>query len=106
MAKDKLRIEQLLQSPLDEDFAESLTDAEKEWLHSWNRQDEIPGDGGDSDEDTDDEPDSDDYDGWTNAQLQQELKRRDLPSSGNHAALVARLTEDDESSDEDDDDEE
>lgn len=40
---------------------------------------------------------SDDYNDWNVATLQEELRNRDLPTSGNKAQLVARLVEDDES---------
>lgn len=41
-------------------------------------------------------PESDEYSEWTVAQLKKELRSRELPVSGNHDELVARLEEDDE----------
>ncbi len=47
-----------------------------------------------------------DYDSMKNADLQEHLRARDLPVSGNHSELVSRLEEDDadDGDDEDDDD--
>lgn len=92
-----------LSNPLTEDEAKSLTRTEKEWLRSWNRHDEIPGEeapGGEDDEDT---SGAVDYNDLTKDELKEELRSRDLPVSGNHDELVARLEEDDESDEEDDD---
>lgn len=94
----KLRVDH---GPVDEDIADELTDAEKAWLRSWNRGDEIPGedaDATDADEDDDEEDEGDDdYDDMTGDQLRDELRRRDLPTSGRNDELIARLREDDES---------
>lgn len=91
-----------LSTPLTEDEAKSLTKDEKEWLRSWNRHDEIPGEeapepaaaddgtaGGDSD-----------YQDLTAEELKDKLRSRDLPVSGNKDELVARLEEDDASPEE------
>jgi hypothetical protein len=113
-------------------LSDPLTEDDKIWLRSYNRQGEIPGeeDGtgyvpvpgnppeggsptgftpaagppdesgtgdGDGDEDPfNGEDPPEDYNDWTNAQLQYELGQRSLPKSGNKDALVARLVEDDE----------
>lgn len=94
--KPKLRVDH---GPVDEDIVDELTDGEKAWLRSWNRGDEIPDEDADATnaDDEDDEDESEDYDSWTNDQLRTELERRELPKSGNHDELVARLEEDDES---------
>jgi len=103
--------------PLDPDTAKSLTDEEKDWLRSWNRESEIPGeDEGDGEqplvntldpndfhrqaaeaaqsqangEDVEDEYSDMDVDG-----LKDELRDRGLPVSGNKADLQQRLREDD-----------
>lgn len=60
-------------------------------------------------DDGQDAPESDDYSEWNNAQLKDELRRRDLPVGGKHDELVSRLEEHDEeqsSDDEDDEDDE
>lgn len=92
-----------LSNPLTEDEAKSLTKEEKEWLRNWNRHDEIPGEDAPSADEDDDEDEEDDggegYDDLTNDELKEELRKRDLPVSGNHAELVARLEEDDEEDD-------
>lgn len=82
--------------PIDEDIVDSLTDQEKEWLRSWNRHDEIPGEDAPEADDDEETAEDDGYDGLTNAELQELLKARGLPTSGNKDDLVARLEEDDE----------
>lgn len=100
MAKDrkpKLRVDH---GPIDEDIVDELTEDEKAWLRSWNRGDEIPDEEADATnaDDEDDEEDEDsDYSEMSNDELRDELKRRDLPVSGNKDELIARLEEDDES---------
>jgi hypothetical protein len=63
----------------------------------------------DGDDDLPEVPRDDDgnplYDDMRNDDLKAHLAARDLPVSGKHADLVARLEEDDESDDSDDDDE-
>lgn len=54
---------------------------------------EIEGDADESDEDEDVEPEP--YDAWTVQELDAELKRRQLPTSGTKAEKVKRLEEDD-----------
>lgn len=54
--------------------------------------------------DGDDDSTSDQYKGWTVAQLQQELEDRGLATSGNKPELLARLEEDDASTDDDEED--
>lgn len=98
MAKQSLRVDH---GPVDEDL--TLTEAEKAWLRAWNRHDEIPGESApESDEDGDDDgSDGDDgYEDMSVDDLKAELAKRDLPVSGNKAALVARLEEDDDSDEE------
>jgi hypothetical protein len=66
------------------------------------------GDDLDPADDEDDEDVVDDrvpYEARTNAELKDELRKRDLPVSGNHDELVARLEEDDESDEDDEGDE-
>lgn len=89
-----------LSNPLTEEEADSLTKDEKEWLRSWNRHAEIPGedvpgDDGDGDEDEGDE----DYDSMNVDDLQDLLRDRGLPVSGNKQELIDRLVEDDDSDD-------
>lgn len=85
--------------PIDEDIIDNLTDAEKEWLRSWNRHAEIPGeDVPEGDEDL--EPEGDGYEDLSNEELKALLKARGLPVSGTKDELVARLEEDDEDDDE------
>lgn len=109
----------------------NLTDEDKAWLRSWNRGHEIPGDDGSQSSVAqelvpgnppvstpvaptviDGPPEADpfngedppeDYNDWTNKQLEWELGNRSLPKSGNKDALVARLVEDDANDDEDED---
>lgn len=91
----KLRVDH---GPIDDDIIDELTDAEKAWLRSWNRGDEIPD--GDADVDADEDEDEDegaDYSTMSNDELRAELKRRDLPTGGNKDELIERLEEDDES---------
>jgi hypothetical protein len=86
---------------IDEDVLNSLTDAEKEWLRSWNRGDEIPGDEDvEDDTDEDEEEETGDYSELSNDELKAELERRGLPKSGNKDELIARLEEDDDSDEE------
>lgn len=101
--------------PIDDDVVNSLTDAEKEWLRSWNRQDEIPGEDGNTFIDTLDpnntrgdagdegSGDASEYDDLGVDDLKERLRARDLPVSGNKAALIERLVEDDNADDSDDD---
>lgn len=97
MAKtQKLRVDH---GPVDEDIVDSLTEAEKAWLRSWNRGNEIPDEEADA-TNADDEDSEEDYDSWNNDALRAELERRGLPKSGNHDELVARLEEDDDSDEE------
>lgn len=113
-----------LSTPLTEDEANSLTEDEKAWLRSWNRESEIPGETdapGDTVVDTlypngvDSVPgmgedagdgDTSEYDDLTNDELREELGKRDLPVSGNKAELIERLVADDEAADDEEDDEE
>lgn len=98
MGKDKgLRVDH---GPIDEDIVDSLTEKEKEWLRSWNRHSEIPGE--DVPESDDDEADGEeaDYEDLTVAELQDRLRDRDLPVSGTKDELIARLVEDDDSDEE------
>jgi hypothetical protein len=105
----------------------NLTDEDKAWLRSWNR--EIPGEdgagvqqvlvpgnppGGETNpaanaamfepgagpDPFDGQEPPDDYNDWTGDQLSWELGNRGLPKSGKKADLVARLIEDDENGDE------
>jgi hypothetical protein len=76
--------------------------------------DRNPGDSGtdasrmfaDDGDDEDDESEDVSYDDLTNDELKELLRERDLPVSGKHDELVARLQESDESDDEDDDEDE
>lgn len=52
--------------------------------------------GNDNAEATDEEVDEDSYSSWTVDELQDELRKRDLPVSGNKAELVERLEGNDE----------
>ena len=107
------------------ELSDPLTEEDKVWLRSWNRQGEIPGEeagsesvlvpgmppGGETnpvnmqpgtgpvDEDPfgGDEP-PEDYNDWNGDQLRWELGNRDLPKSGNKKDLVSRLEEDDANS--------
>jgi hypothetical protein len=99
MAKE-LRVDH---GPVDPDL--TLTEEEKVWLRNWNRADEIPGEGDadGSDAGDDDDEEGDEYDDMLADDLKEELRKRDLPVSGNKDELIARLREDDES---DEDDEE
>lgn len=86
--------------PVDPDL--TLTKAEKEWLRSWNRHSEIPGEDapeptGDPNPDPNAGGEAKKYDDLTNDELKDLLSERDLPVSGNKADLVARLEEDDAS---------
>lgn len=112
-----MALERVLSNPLTEDEANSLTDEEKDWLRSWNRESEIPGEGSDSDPivdslypnaDTggDDGGEDTKYDDLTNDELREELASRELPTSGNKADLIERLVADDEANDEEDDSDE
>lgn len=97
MAKSKaLRVDH---GPINEDIVDSLTEAEKEWLRSWNRHSEIPGE---DEPDAGDEPavEGDGYEDMTVAELQALLEARGLPKSGNKDDLIARLEEDDEDDEE------
>lgn len=101
-----MKIDHIAESLPMREYSDPLSDDDKEFLKSWNRADLIP------DEDTDEaseptdnapEPDEDTpYSEWTGDQLRAELKKRELPTSGKVADLVARLEEDDED-DEDED---
>lgn len=109
--------------PIDPDVADSLTDAEKEFLRAWNRESEIPGEGSDGADPVADslypngvdsvpgmgeggeDADTSKYDDLTNDELRELLSERDLPTSGNKAELIERLVADDENSDDEDDDE-
>jgi hypothetical protein len=106
-----MALERTLSKPLTEDEANSLTDEEKDWLRSWNREGEIPGEDGPAAQDSLDpngvnkaarealesgvESNDDQYSSMSNDELQDELRSRDLPVSGNKAELQARLREDD-----------
>jgi hypothetical protein len=46
-------------------------------------------------DDQGEEPEVGPYDGWNLKALKAELKQRELPQTGNHAELLARLTADD-----------
>lgn len=107
------------------ELSDPLTEEDKAWLRSWNREAEIPGEeenatvqmlvpgappGGEtnpvnqpSDPFNGEEP-PEDYNDWTADQLRAELEDRKLPKSGNKPDLVSRLVEDDESSEGDDGD--
>lgn len=93
MAKQQ-RLERELHNPLTEDEADSLTEAEKVWLRSWNRHEEIPGEEA-PEADDEDEGGEGDYDDMSIEELKNLLRARDLPVSGNKDELVARLEEDD-----------
>jgi hypothetical protein len=105
------------------ELSNPLTDEDKDWLRSWNRADEIPDNDGSAQVSTElvpgmppggetnpanqdalvdpfggEEP-PEDYNDWTNAQLQSELGNRNLPKSGSKAQLVSRLEEDDANQD-------
>lgn len=110
-------------------LSDPLTEDDKAWLRSWNRENEIPGEedggvqqllvpgappGGETNPAKTDAPEVDlfdgeeppeDYNDWTVPQLQGELGTRSLPKSGNKADLVARLEEDDANREDDDEDE-
>lgn len=66
------------------ELSDPLTNEDKEWLRSWNREDEIPDDDGE-----------DGYDSWTVAELRTELDERGLETGGNKPDLIARLEDDD-----------
>lgn len=114
------------------ELSDPLTEEDKAWLRSWNRQGEIPGEesgattaelvpgnppGGETNpasadfvqgagpDPFDGEEPPEDYNDWTNKQLQHELGTRNLPKSGGKADMVARLEEDDANRDDEDDDE-
>jgi len=105
------------------ELSDPLTEEDKVWLRSWNRQGEIPDEepgrtdvlvpgsppggetnpvnmtgGGSRPADEDpfggEEP-PEDYNDWTGDQLRWELGNRELPKTGKNADLVARLEEDD-----------
>lgn len=109
----KMRVDH---GPIDPDIVGDLTDAEKDWLRSWNRESEFETDAGapvvDSLypngglDDTDDDDDSTPYDDMDVAGLKEELTKRDLPVSGRKPELIERLVADDESVEDDDDDDE
>lgn len=61
--------------------------------------------GGGDDGPGEDPPEGDNYGEWSKAQLQAELKKRDLPHSGNVDELVGRLQDADADDGEWDDDE-
>jgi hypothetical protein len=82
--------------PVDPDIADSLTTAEKDWLRSWNRQSEIPGEEAPASDGDDADSDDADYSDLTLDELKDKLRDRDLPVSGNKDELIARLEEDDE----------
>jgi hypothetical protein len=103
-----MALDRVLSNPLTEDEANSLTSEEKEWLKAWNRAGEIPGEDGPEVLDPLDPngvnkaarealagADSDQYTDMSNEDLQDELRKRELPVSGNKADLQARLREDD-----------
>lgn len=96
-----MALKRVLSNPLTEDEANSLTSDEKEWLKSWNRHAEIPGEDAPAEDDGDVGDDSD-YNDQSVEELKDELRRRDLPVSGSKDDLIARLEADDEESDEDD----
>lgn len=87
-----------------------LSDEDREYLHSRGYHDQVDAidqdfPGGDTPSEVtdqsfvdDDEPDEvvDDYDEWTGAELETELRKRGLPYSGNNDARIARLRGDDE----------
>lgn len=122
-----MALERELHNPLTDSEASSLTDEEKDWLRSWNREGEIPGEdasaaldpldpNGRNREDRinmqkHEEESASKYDGWSNSDLSDELEKRGLPKSGNKAEMIERLEEDDaanvsdDDSDESDDDE-
>lgn len=106
-------------------LSDPLTEDDKAWLRSWNRQAEIPGEEGTTTSELvpgnppggetnpanpeftsgagpdpfgGEEP-PDDYNDWNLDQLRFELGNRNLPKSGNKGDLVARLEEDDENDD-------
>lgn len=104
-------------------LSDPLTEEDKDWLRSWNRQGEIPGEepgvdqllvpgappGGETNpvkttappDETDPfngEDPPEDYNDWTGDQLRWELGNRELPKSGKNSDLVKRLEEDDANS--------
>jgi hypothetical protein len=94
------------------ELSDPLTEEDKEWLKSWNREDEIPEDQRDSDDDDEDDEDTDDggdgrYSSMTKAELVNEVMRRNneyaedyqMSTSGNKAELRQRLEDDDASDD-------
>ena len=107
-------------------LSDPLTEDDKAWLRSWNRQGEIPGEEGgvqqllvpgnppgneitkmdgppdETDPFNGEEP-PEDYNDWTGPQLSWELGNRSLPKTGKKSDLVARLEEDDANSSDDDD---
>lgn len=118
-----MALERVLSNPLTEDEAKSLTDEEKDWLRSWNRESEIPGETEDSNPvadslypngvdsvpgmgEDDGDGDTTKYDDLTNDELRDLLADRELPTSGNKADLIERLVADDENGDDEEDDEE
>lgn len=86
-----------LHGPLEDDVADSLTTEEKDWLRSWNRADEIPGeDSGDG---------SQDYNKMKKDDLLGEIEARNagrpeedhiVPDGDKKDNLVAALEADDE----------
>lgn len=95
-------LKRVLSNPLTEDEAKSLTKDEKTWLRNWNRHGEIPGEEAPESEDDGSGGGDTDYEDQSVEELKDELRRRDLPISGNKTELIARLEEDDESEDDDD----
>lgn len=101
----KLRVDH---GPIDEGIAKKLTKEEKEWLRSWNRHAEIPGEDAPraaADEGGEGDQDAAGYGDLTNDELKDKLRERGLPVSGNKDELVERLEADDANGDEEDSEE-
>lgn len=105
--------------PVDPDI--TLTAAEKDFLRAWNRQGEIDGEPNSPDinpldpngvADAAADAAAGQYDGLSIDDLKEALRNRELPVSGNKAALIERLNDDDDDvdvdnvDDDNDDDEE
>lgn len=80
-----------------------LSDEDREYLHARGYHDQVemidqdqPGNAEVDIVDDDDEPENDDYDTWQLVELQDEARRRSLPSSGTKQQLAERLRASDE----------